>query len=92
MKLNRNGIPINRRESIGVSNDRNVVFEFSFPPATIKKFGLDKQINAFATVKTFKKDYLYVSCNPLCVHSKIQQICGKNFRYGCATIPEWKGA
>lgn len=92
MRFNRNGIPINRWESVSELNDGNTVYEFSLPPGTIKAFGLDKQINAFAIVQSFRRDYIYVSGNPLGAYKKIQQLCGKRLRYGCTAIPKRKGA
>jgi|GEM_PF-4715552 len=94
MILNRNGIPINRWKSITVADkeNKNVFYEFSLPPGTIKKFELDKHINAFAIVQSFGQDYLYVAGNPINVNKQIRKICGKRLKYSCTTIAERKGA
>lgn len=93
MTYNKNGIPLNKRVIAGAYDTEEVTFEFSLPSGAIKMFDLDIHINAFAIVKSYDRDYLYVKgIDSTLVSRQLRQICGKKMKIGCTVIIEKKGA
>lgn len=87
MRINKNGMYVNKWESVSPA-DNDLIYEFALPPGIIRKFLLDKLIDAFAVVQSYQGDYLYVNSNPTYVHRQLRQICGKRFKYYCTVIQQ----